>query len=771
MSIQSVLQLWRARRWEPLLALGSVLLIVGVMHYVEGVTAPFLQKDVAHNGDRLYVVSSIEKTTGVKSGLSSEYIEALGGRAAVLRVATSPLLRFNVRSGGVQSAELVGAADAGALTALGAKVVAGSLWKSDDAGLQAVVTASFAQRISGDYRKAVGAPLVIQGRAFTISGVLAEAVAGFEDVPVLTNQIDDVESFFGNEFRIGSPAFTLIARPESVELAALQNELRAKAALMAQEQGGSFERLTLVAEPLSDVLLQRAFRVRRGLFYVLGLALVAIVASVWMAFCFRTLRTSRNNQIRLFLGLDRRQLYLELLAEQMLIGVGAGALVAGYLEMQGAPSSRLLLAVGVCLAVPVINAVVVMGFQWMLLRQRRTFAVRLEPFVACHVATTVVLWMLLGMFYQDLRAANLQSRNTPENLFSTLITMPAGSSTEATLKFAELIRERVEQQLPGIRVGYSTWLPFLDNSSSDYLRLPTQEPIRGAHDARQVEFLPCNAAFLKSFHRRWIAGSAPAENAPLKNWIVLDRRAAARHFARPELAIGQQVQLLRGPFIVVGVVDELPYRGTDLNPLPQVFLNAAVEKMLFPYLSLTLDSQPQLSQRAVTVLREEIQRANPQIAPFRIERVKETISNAVEPNRVAMQRLGVLVLIVNLALAVGVLNLARSIFEFRRSDFALMLALGASGVNLSRSAFTRLGLFCLVGAGLGVWAGIVCCAQFADQIQLNKLFVTAGAAQAMVTVLLCGGVAILIPLRGLLRAPLAPALYDQNRSQTLPWAK
>lgn len=768
-SVSYLLRQWRNSPTEPLLGWLTMVFTSAVILIAGTEWDKLDSRGRLPDGQQLYVVRSISLKENSRTGLYPAQIEALGGTAAVAQLITSPLMRFNLAFGDLRRAELVGAADITSLHWLGARLIHGTYWRPEDPALNLVLTRQSAVAWFGDSAKAVGAALDIQGRLFTVTGVIDAALPGFPEVDIWTNQVEHVESLFNNELRYRPAAFCLIRRPASMTPGNVDQEVASIGARVAELEGPSFLGRQMVAQPLADYLLREELRLRGGLLQILGLALLSAWISVWLVYSARSMRQIGSYQIRLFLGLGRPGLYWELVLEQALL---AGATVVALLLWASGqawgvwPRTSWFL---LCLMVPILNAVVNSAFLAMLIQFKQGAKLRLEPFIACHAATTVVLWMLTGLFYQDFRAAQMQSREVSPDTYQTLLAMPATDDPVFSRKFAEQLVERLTARAPRVRLGYSTWLPFLDSSSTDFLHLASEDPVSGGNDPRLVEFLPANAEFVAAFHPRLLAGRLPTAADQLKAWIVLDLAAAQRHFPTPQQAIGRNVKLLRGDFQVLAVIDRLPFRGAELNPLPQVFLNVQTEKMLFPYLAMTIEI-PDAPARAPELLRQEIRQVDGRIAAFRMERVRDSIDRAVAPNRTVMQWLGLLIFTVNLALALGVFSLAKAILTFRQTDFGTMLALGARLRNLTQVAFTRLALFCTLGIIVGAWLGVLYCWEFQDQIRPDPDFLLAAGLQAVAAIVVSTSLALAFPMRQLFLRPLAQLLKEQPRAGRLPWA-
>lgn len=760
---------WRKNPGEPFLALLTLIFSGAIIFFAGEEWERFQARGLTPDGQRIYVARSIALEDKTRTGLYPAQIEALGGSRTTARLITSPLLRFNISKGNVRRADLVGAADRTAIELMGAQLAHGGLWETSDAALLLVLTRRTAASWFGDASKTVGGSLEIQNRLFTVSGVIETELPGFPEVGIWTNQIDQVESLFNNELRYRPPAFTLIRRPATQQQASVQREMEAIAAQVASTEGGSFRRRSMAAQPLSDFLLDEELRVRGGLLQTLALAILSASISVWLIYSARSMRFSNSNQIRLFLGLNRSALYGELVLEQALLAIAATVPLAVWRNIEGISALPDWKWVALCLGIPFMNGTVNVAFLAFLMHSRQKATLRLEPFIACHAATTIVLWMMSGMFYQDLRAAGEQANQVAPNTFHTLLAMPATDDPVFSRKFAERLRGRLKERAPNAEVGYSTWLPFLDNSSTDFLHRESEPPIQGGDDPRLVEFLPTNSDFLLALRPRLIAGRLPADKDDRDSWILLDRPSAFRHFSSPQEAIGRNVRLLRGSFQVLGVIDPLPYRGRELNPLPQVFLNAQTEKILFPYLALTI-KVPDAPLQAPEILRQEIERTDKRVAAFRIEKIRDAIDRAVAPNRQVVEWLGLLIFGVNLALALGVFSLAKATLEFRQADFGTMLALGAGVQHLARVAFSRLALFCMVGIAFGAWGGIVFCREFQDQIRPDPQILWSFGLQAVAAIVCSTLLALGFPMRQLLLQPLASLLKEQPRSGRLPWA-
>jgi hypothetical protein len=678
-------------------------------------------------------------------------------------------MRINVRAGSTLSAARIGVADPAALDWLGIQLANGGLWRREENGLLAVASRTLAKQWFGDAALAIGKSIEIQGRAFTITGVFVNQLSGFEDVSVWTNQMDDTSSLFNNEFRLTFPALILMPLPEGTTQQAFAHELHALEERLRASDERSYGKLMFESQTLADHLMRETLRVRKRIFAAGALAGLSALISYWLLLAARNLKSSRDNRIRLFLGMDRAALYWEALLEQVILAVLAAGVV---LLLQPLAVLRNLSWpwLAAILIVPTLNCLSSVCGVWLTLRTASTAPLRLEPLIACHSAATMALWLVVSMLAFDLLDARAQVKSISPNVHTTLLTMPSNANTHSTRTFARNLTQRLQEQFPSAKVGVSTWLPFLDNSSYDYLRTPGEPPVKEVTDPRAVDFLDCNPGFLNSFSPQVIAGRLPIDQDRNSQWIVLDRRASDAHFATPRQAIGAPVLLLRGEFRVAAVIEPFPFRGNDTHRIPQVFLNMETAAMLFPFLAVTLEL-PGAPSQAPRILTAAIQSIDHRVATPTVEPLHTAIERSVQPSMWLAQWISAALAGLLLILLLAVSGLTQSVIEHRRTDFGTMLALGAGDWHILRFGFLRLLWFGSLGLALGTWAGLAICAQFADEILVQPKALLLGGLQASSIVLGIGFASVLVPMLKVLRAPIATALRQQSGSYHLPIAR
>jgi hypothetical protein len=760
----------------------AVLLHLGLLFH------SYEERGTGSSGKRTVIVRESLPNQASARGLAaatSAALEGIGGTEGepVHRLIRDDLMRFNLTTNGTSVTKFVGAADTRALQLMGATLDGGSFWRSEDAGLLALIARSAAVEMFGGSEAAIGKTFEIQGRLFTVSGVLDRLPATFEDVAVWTNQADNVAALFNNGLPLAPSAFALIEWPRFKSDAVLDQQLKARAESLAQASPVPYRGMSLLRQNLSEYLADQSIRLNRALWQTVALALLSAAISVWLLLSVRSLRASRDNRIRMFLGLQRRSIYWEAASEQLLValtalmflGVGiATAPAMGFgepLEVTKIPDlfdprgPNWIWGWSILL-VPALNVLASLLIQWMLLNAGRNRFMRVEPLIACHAASTIALWMLVSLFAQDVAAGWAQSQTLPNHLYTAMLTMPgAGEANQVGAApvhvFSRELSERIRRRGFNAQIGFSTWLPFLDSSFTEFLRRPSEAPVSGIEDHRVVDKIACTHGFLASFRPRLIAGSLPTEKNTRDNWIVLDRTAAQRHFADLSMAVGADVMLLGGNHRVAAVIEPFAFRGKDTARQPQVFVNFDREERLLPYLSVSL-AVPDAPALAPAILRDEVKSLDPRISPFRIESVRSMIEEATEPNRTAIRWLTILIVGVALAMGLGIASMSRSILESRRGDFATMLALGAGKRAVVRFAFSRLGLYCLAGLLIGAWAGLHSCLRFADQITVDPKFISFGALQAAFSILLLGVIGTLPSVYRLFCAPLAEMLKERS---------
>jgi hypothetical protein len=195
-------------------------------------------------------------------------------------------------------------------------------------------------------------------------------------------------------------------------------------------------------------------------------------------------------------------------------------------------------------------------------------------------------------------------------------------------------------------------------------------------------------------------------------------------------AIGQRFILWGGQVEVVGVAEDGKYHDLTESPEPVVFRPSSQED--FGEVVLVVRSQ-----RAPNEISSALQRTLGGIepnAPIAIESWPDALVGVLLPARAATVALGAMGLLAAMLAVTGIFGMAAYGVSRRMKELGIRTALGASKMQVMRTAVGRPMVLLSVGSFLGLLAGIVArplLAQIVYQADPSNLGVVGGAVLAM----------------------------------------
>jgi predicted permease len=512
-----------------------------------------------------------------------------------------------------------------------------------------------------------------------------------------------------------------------------------------------------------------------------ALVLLIMCANLAGAMVSRTISRRKEFAVRVALGAGRGRLVRQLLTESVLLAIvgGVGGLllaVAGLgllrgLALNAIPSyASLSLDTGAVIVTFVLALATGLAFgvgpaisvgradPQRTLRDetrgtsesRRTRRLR-GALVAGQIALCMSLLTASGLLLRSLWAMTTAPIGfDPNGLLTFTVQPPAakyGTVAARNLLFDELTRRL--RALPGVRgVAVTSQLPTgIKNSNGLFIQDAPWAP------NQPVPFILTVGASEDYFHTLGVpvlegrTFDATLDRADVPPVIVINETMAKRYWPKGN-AVGSRVHIgppnPSAPWItVIGVVGSMRNDPTHLAPEPMMFLPFRQESYGNTFVVRTSGDPIALTNSA----RRAIAAVDPQIPVYQV-----TTAEAFVGGSFAMRRLPVVLMTAFGALAlllasVGVYAMFANMAAAREREFGVRVALGSTPRAIASLVLWQGGAWMIAGLAIGA-AGVVTAAR-ALRAQLFGVpaFDPLTISAALVLLLVCAGVALLVPVR------------------------
>ncbi len=629
----------------------------------------------------------------------------------------------------------------------------------------AIVSHDFWQRAWGGRSEVLGSQLMGDHIPYTLTGVLPPDFW----YPLRTDLFvpwDEAElgamSRWAREFAvIGRLAPGVTMEQARAEMSAIAEGLAAE---YAEQEGWGVE--------ISTVREETTAFIRPALLVVLGaVAFVLLIACTNVANLLLARATSRHREmaIRAATGASRVRLLRQLLTESALLSIGGGALglLVGYLGLQtlrallpseiplvGANGAIMLPAVDMDARVLLFTAAVALltavlfgilpAWQTSLadlsgaLKQADRGAAgtsrrggrALNTLVAGEIALAVVLLAGTVLMVQTLwNLSRVDLGFDPSGLLSMQIEVPTDSRYGTDDEQAVFYRQVLEElrALPGVEsVGISEILP-LDNAQRriDFRRSDDDLPV-GAPGIG-VDYNLADAGFFETLRVPLVRGRPfnDTDDRDHRQVVLIDTTFAAAYFPGRD-PIGEQIEIWRLDFEIVGIIGPIRNAGIDTVPRPTVYVSYLQHPdNLMSFVLRSAGDPASLTQAA----KEAVWVVDPEQPLFNVRPMDSVVAQGASSRRLTSILLGIFSGLALMMAAFGVYGVMSYAVGQRTRELGLRQALGANRSKL-------LGMIVREGAAITVFGiAIGTVAALAIGTALSSLLYGVSASQPLVFVL------------------------------------
>jgi predicted permease len=288
-----------------------------------------------------------------------------------------------------------------------------------------------------------------------------------------------------------------------------------------------------------------------------------------------------------------------------------------------------------------------------------------------------------------------------------LLTFTVRSSSSAGLAgsagsvpFFEEVAERL-RTLPGVKAaGYAELLPMVRFRTGGPLKPAQPMPAGTPPPPAPIDMRTVSRDFAAAMGMRIVAGRSLREDD--ERAVLMNETLARSGFLGPR-ALGQRVLVAANPhpFEVVGIVRDVRQYGLDQDPDPQVFVDA---RQLppgnpSPYFALRVDGDP---TGYVSSVREAVRELDSSAVVDNVATMQQVVSNGLSRPRLFAVLAAAFAIVGAFLAAIGVYGVTAYSVTQRTRELAVRLALGARPVELLVVVIRQGVAWTVVGLFLGV---------------------------------------------------------------------
>ena len=656
------------------------------------------------------LVSLLTVINGQTSAVSAPLLEDLRGSGAPIADYVPIDPEGVTYSDGQSSEQIVGAYTSPSFfTTLGVRLAAGRPWQEGDRHV-AVVSWSFWTEKLGGGDDAVGRSININGTPHAVVGVLPQTFLAPYFTTASVWMPLDVQPLLAGSGRARRTLSIVARMAPGTSVERLNAHLAAFSTQMQQAHPQVHGRQSWTAAPLRDELVGTAGPALLGVGAAATLLLAIVLANIAGLSAARALGTRQQVAVRLALGATHRRIWLERLAESLVIAM-AGAVIGVWLgdllvtiiathqaqfmprlapvamdwAAAGAGMVIGLLAGGVASVLPAGAG----GCSSMeALRSSRSSAgsqhasVVRSGLVVVQVALALVLLVGAGLLVRTMHHLSTTSLGfAPDGLTTFTVTMPAPRyETDASqIEYERAVIARLEA-MPAVRAATaSVGFPVVGSTRASLSIFGRPEVGRD-----EIMYMSMAPGFIQTTGMRLLEGRdlAPSDSDTAPP-VVLINETMARHYWPNGGAVGTRVRIGPGtesPWItVIGIVADIRQHGPTQPVMPTSF--GSTYQYSWPRRHFTVRSD-QSSAALASDLRAVVRSIDPEVPMGVIQTVDDMVYNQTGRHRLVMLALTFFGVVATVLCVFGLYAVVALTSQMRRREYAIRMALGAARGNV-----------------------------------------------------------------------------------------
>ena len=630
-------------------------------------------------------------------------------------------------TGGEEAERLNGRqATAGFLPALGIRPIAGRGIGPDDdrpgAARVAVLAEGFWARRFGRDPAVVGRPLTLNGKTYTVVGVVPAAFhRRWQRVDVFTSLLRFEDEIGGDERRGSHPGIYVVGRLNpGVAVETARAEVVAIAERLATEYPDSNARQSMTLRLISEVIVGPVRPALLVLAVAVGLVLLIACANVANLLLARGAARGRELAVRLALGASRHRLVRQLLTESVLLaglGGGLGFLVAfgslwgmralipedtAGLENVGIHATVLMFTLAVSAGTGILFGLVP---AWKISRPDPNEALReggrtvvggshqrlRQGLVVAEVSLSLVLLVCAGLLVRSfVRIVHADAGFDPKDVLTARVSLPAAGygEDERVRTFTSQVVARAAA-LPGVRV-VATALPLLGGWQNSFRIEGRPEPEPGQRPSTDITRV--SSDYFEAMGVALVRGRLFDErDHPEATPVCIVDTTFARAYWPDEDPLGKRFTFGDpaddDPWLeIVGVVEHVKNYGVDHESRVETYVPHAQSPLRFFTLIVRTDGdRPNVAEG----LRRAVREVDPNVPVFDVQLLDQIISDSRSNRRVMALLTGAFAVLALVLAGVGIYGVMSYSVEQRVAEIGIRVALGSERADIVRMVLGR----------------------------------------------------------------------------------